>query len=98
MHLPEMINNTHGFLVDNSHLIRNGPVPGPSTPQKALLLGWERDTTAVARMIAVLALLSAPVGVVVGIVLHNAILGIAASSGLATILSCVEVLVIWQLR
>lgn len=98
MHLPEVMNHTHGFLFDNPHLVRNDPVPEPSKPQKALLLGWERDTTAVAHMIGVVALLSVLAGVIVGVLLHNASLGIAASSGLATILSCVEVLVIWQLR
>jgi hypothetical protein len=98
MHHPGMMDHTHGFLFDNPHLVRNDPAPGPSTTQKALLVGWERDTTGVALMIGLVALLSVLAGVVVGVLLHNASLGIAASSGLATILSCVDVLVIWQFQ
>ena len=98
MHLPDMVGHAVGFVLDNQHLVRNDPVFEPSTPQKALLLGWERDTKAVAYMIGVVTLLSVLAGVLVGVLVHNASLGIAASSGLAAVLSCVEVLVIWQFR
>jgi len=97
MHLPDMAHAV-GFALDNQHLVRNDPAFEPSTPQKALLLGWERDTKAVAHMIGVVTLLSVLVGVLVGVLVHDASLGIAASSGLAAVLSCVEVLVIWQFR
>ena len=98
MHLPDMVTHATGFVLDNKHLVRNDAAFGPSTPQKALLLGWERDTTVVAHMIGVVVLLSVLAGVLVGVLLHDASLGIAASSGLAAFLSCVEVLVIWQFR
>lgn len=98
MHLPEMVAHTVGFVFDNQHLVRNELASEPSAPQKALLLGWERDTTAVAHMIGVVTLLSVLAGVLVGVLVHDASLGIAASSGLAAVLSCVEVLVIWQFR
>jgi hypothetical protein len=97
MHLPEMMADTPGFVLDNQHLLRKDPVSGPLV-QQALLLGWERKSTALALMIGVVALLSVLAGVVVGVVVHSASLGIAACSGLAAVLSCVEVLVIWQLR
>lgn len=86
------------IVLEYQHLVRNNPAPGLSIPQKALLLGWERDTMAVAYMIGVVALLSVLAGVLVGVLFHNASLGIAASSALAATLSCVEVLVIWQSR
>lgn len=98
MHLSEMMAHNPGFRFDNQHLVRNEPVSRHSTPQEALLLGWERDTTAVAHLISVVALFSVLAGVVVGVLVHSASLGMAASSGLAVILSCVEVLVIWQFR
>lgn len=98
MHLPDLVAHAVGFVLDNQHLVRNDPAFELSTLQKALLLGWERDTTAVAYMIGVVALLSVLTGVLVGVLVHDASLGIAASSGLAAVLSCVEVLVIWQFR
>jgi hypothetical protein len=98
MHLPDMMAHTPGFLLDNRHLLRQGPGAGPLVPQKALLLGWERESKALALMIGIVAILSVLAGVVVGVVVRSASLGLAACSGLAAILSCVEVLVIWQLR
>jgi hypothetical protein len=98
MHLQDTAAGTGGFVIENQHLIRNDPTSGPLIPQNALLLGWERDRTAVARMIGVVTLLSVLAGILVGVLLHDASLGIAASSGLAAVLSCVEILVIWQLR
>ena len=98
VHLPDTVAHAVGFVRDNQHLVRNDPAFEPSIPQKALLLGWERDTTAMAHMIGVVALLSVLVGVLVGVLVHDASLGIAASSGLAALLFCVEVLVIWQFR
>jgi hypothetical protein len=98
MHLPDLVAHAVGFVLDNQHLVRNDLAFQSSTPQKALLLGWERDTTAVARMIGVVTLLSVLTGVLVGVLVHDASMGIAASSGLAAVLSCVEGLVIWQFR
>jgi len=98
IHLPDMMAHTPGFLLDNQYLLRQDPVAGPLVPQKALLLGWERESKALALMIGMVAILSVLAGVIVGVVVRSASLGIAACSGLAAVLSCVEVLVIWQLR
>jgi hypothetical protein len=98
IHLPDMVAHAVGFVLDNQHLLRNDPAFESSAPQKALLLGWERDTKAVAHMIGVVTLLSVLTGVLVGVLVHDASLGIAASSGLAAFLSCAEVLVVWQFR
>lgn len=49
-------------------------------------------------MIGIVALISVLVGVVVGVLVHDASLGIAASSGSAALVSCVAVLVMCQLR
>jgi hypothetical protein len=56
------------------------------------------DTTAVAHVIGVATLLSVLTGVLVGVLAHDASLGIAASNGLAAVLFCVEVFMIWQFR
>jgi hypothetical protein len=98
MNLPDMMAHTPGFLLDNQHLLRQDPAAVPLDPQKALLLGWERESKALALMIGIVAILSVLAGVVVGVVVRSASLGIAACSGLAAVLSCVEVLIIWQLR
>jgi len=49
-------------------------------------------------MIGFVTLLSVVAGVLIGFLTHDASLGIAASGGLAAVLSCVEVLLIWQFR
>jgi hypothetical protein len=49
-------------------------------------------------MIGFVMLLSVVAGVVTGVVAHNASLGIAASGGLAAVLSCAEVLIVWPFR
>lgn len=98
IHSPEVVAYTVSFVSKNQHLVRIDPTSEPSTQQKALLLGWERDMRALARMIGVVALLSVLAGVLVGVLVHDASLGIAASSGLAAVLSCLQVLAIWQFR
>ena len=49
-------------------------------------------------MIGLVTLLSVVAGVLTGFLAHDASLGIAASGGLAAVLSCVEVLLMWQFR
>jgi hypothetical protein len=49
-------------------------------------------------MIGFVMLLSVVAGVLTGFLAHDASLGIAASGGLAAVLSCVEALLIWQFR
>jgi hypothetical protein len=49
-------------------------------------------------MISLITLLSMVVGVLTGFLAHDASLGIAASGGLAAVLSCIEVLLMWQFR
>lgn len=93
-----MVAHAAGFVLENRHFVRIDPTSGSLTPQKALLLGWERDTTAMLRTIVVVLLFSVFVGVLVGVVVHDATLGIAVSTGVAALLSCAELLVIWQLR
>ncbi len=52
---------------------------------------------AILRTIVVVLLFSVLVGVLVGVIVHDATLGIAVSTGVAALLSCAELLVIWQL-
>jgi hypothetical protein len=61
-------------------------------------VGWEIDRAALVYMIGFVTLLSVVAGVLTGFLAHDASLGIAASGGLAAVLSCVEVLLISQFR
>ena len=56
------------------------------------------DRAALGYLIGFITLLSVMAGVLIGFLAHDASLGIAASGGLAAVLSCVEVLLIWQFR
>lgn len=69
-----------------------------SASQRALVVGWETDRAALVCMIGFVTLLSVLAGVLTGFLVHDASLGIAVSSGLAAVLSCVEVLLVWQFR
>lgn len=66
--------------------------------QRALMLDWEYDKGSFICMGVVVTLLSVIAGIIVGVLGHNASLGIAVSSGMAAVLSCLEGLVLWQFR
>ena len=53
-------------------------------------MGWEIDRAAIIYMVGFVILLSVVVGVLTGFFAQDASLGIAASSRLAAVLSCVE--------
>jgi hypothetical protein len=98
MENPQSMAHCHGFLSGSQHLGRIDPASAPSTSQKSLLLGWERSKAAVVYMIAIVVIISVLAGVVSGILAQDASLGFASSSCVAAVLSCVEVIIIWQLR
>jgi hypothetical protein len=92
-----MISDHHSFALEAQRVVRNSSLV-PMDSQRALLLDWEYDKGSVIVMGLVVTLLSVMAGVVVGVIGHNASLGIAVSSGIAAVLSCLEVLVVWQFR
>jgi hypothetical protein len=95
---PEVLAASTDFVSAHQRYIRRQDRSVTSTPQRALVVGWETDRAALVYMIGLVTLLSVVAGVLTGFLAHNASLGIAASGGLAAVLSCVEVLLMWQFR
>jgi hypothetical protein len=97
LHHRQMISEYDSFTLETQRFVRN-PSSLPVGSQRALMLDWEYDKGSVIFMGVVVTLLSVIAGVVVGVLNHDASLGIAVSSGMAAVLSCLEVLVLWQFR
>jgi hypothetical protein len=95
---PEVLAASTDFVSTNKQYTRRQDRSISSAPQRALLVGWETDRAALVYMIGFVTLLSVMAGVLTGFLAHDASLGIAASGGLAAVLSCVEVLLMWQFR
>ena len=93
---PEILAASTDFVSIHQKYTRRQDRSITSVPQRALVVGWETDRAAVVYMISFVMLLSVVAGVLTGFLAHDASLGIAASGGLAAVLSCVEVLLIWQ--
>jgi hypothetical protein len=95
---PEILAASTDFVTTHKQYARRQDRSITSAPQRALVVGWETDRAALVCMIGFVTLLSVVAGVLVGFLAHDASLGIAASGGLAAVLSCVEVLLVWQFR
>jgi hypothetical protein len=95
---PEVLAASTDFVSTHKQYTRRQDRNITSTTQRALVVGWETDTAALVYMIGFVTLLSVVAGVLTGFLAHDASLGIAVSGGLAAVLSCVEVLLIWQFR
>jgi hypothetical protein len=95
---PKVLAASADFVSTHKQYTRRQDWSIISAPQRALVVGWETDRTALVYMICFVTLLSVVAGVLTGFLAHDASLGIAASGGLAAVLSCVEVLLIWQFR
>ena len=67
-------------------------------PIGVLVVGWITRKEYLGYCIGAIILLSVVIGVLVGSVTQSASLGLTISSGLGTVLSCVEALVCWQFR
>jgi hypothetical protein len=93
---PELLAGCIDFLAMNSRFACNGVSPDPGATQHAILISWETSKIAVACMAGIVALLTVLLGVLVGVLAQDASLGIATSSGLAAVLACLEVVLIWQ--
>lgn len=93
----QLLAGSQNFAANNQRFVRQGRQQELGS-QWALMLMWESDKTATVRMVAAVTLLSVLVGVLVGVLGHDASLGIAVSSGIAAVLSCLEMLVVWHYR
>ena len=70
----------------------------PQAEAKALVIGWARTKSLLAWPIFLFSILSIAIGVLVGELAHNAALGVAVTGGVAAVLSCIEVLMVWQTK
>lgn len=95
---PEVLAASTDFVSTHKQYTRRQDRSIASASQRALVVGWETDRAALVCMICFITLLSVLAGVLTGFLAHDASLGIAVSGGLAAVLSCVEVLLIWQFR
>jgi len=94
---PHLLTESVDFALTNERFVRKAQSEQLGS-QWALMLIWKHGRSAIVAMVAVVTLLSVLAGVLVGVLNHDASLGIAVSSGLAAVLSCLEVLVVWQFR
>jgi hypothetical protein len=95
---PEVLAASTDFVSTHKQYTRRQDRSIASASQRALVVGWETDRAALVCMICFVTLLSVVAGVLTGFLAHDASLGIAVSGELAAVLSCVEVLLIWQFR
>lgn len=68
----------------------------PQAEAKALVIGWARTKSLLIWPIFLFSILSLAIGVLVGELAHDAALGVAVTAGVVGVLSCLEVLVVWQ--
>lgn len=94
---PETLAETGNF-VTNYQRFAVRPNTSPDAEPRALIVGWQTRAEFVAYFVMTIVLLSAGTGVSMGFLAHEASIGLAVSSGLATLLSCIEVLIFWLFR
>jgi hypothetical protein len=95
---PEVLTASTDFVSTHKQYTRRQDRSITSVRQRALVVGCETHRAALVYMIGFVTLLSVVAGVLTGFLAHDASLGIAVSGGLAAVLSCVEVLLVWQFR
>jgi hypothetical protein len=95
---PKMLDSSTDFVRNHGRFKR--AEAGPQTPQMqhALMIGWKPDTSALIYFVISVSFLSILAGILVGVLAHNAALGIAASAGCAALLSCIEGILLWHFR
>ena len=96
-HNPKLLKSATDFATANNRFGSSTQVD-PSAPCKAMVVRWTTTRTHLIWLILLLSVLSLAVGVLVGKLVHSAELGVAVTSGVAAILSCVEVLMVWQFK
>jgi hypothetical protein len=96
-HRPAILASSRDFVASNRRFALTSGT-NLNDPIRALLIGWTTRKEYIAYLIMVVILLSITAGVVVGVLVRNTSLGLAVCSGLATLLSCIEVLICWHFR
>jgi hypothetical protein len=96
-HRPTILASTRNFVSSN-HAFAARSGSNIDGPMRTLVVGWATRKEYIVYFIGVVILLSVAGGMLVGFLAHSASLGLTVSSGLGTVLSCVEVLVCWHFR
>jgi hypothetical protein len=86
------------FGFTNRLFAHSALISNPFSAPLALVIGWTTTKSFVIWLILLLCSISLAAGVVVGKLCHNAGLGLAVTSGVAAILSIVEIVMLLQLN
>ena len=101
-HRPTILASARDFVSSNRHFASRASSTNMmmdlDVPTRTLVVGWTTRREYIIYLSAVVILLSVAAGVLIGFLTHSGSLGVAVSSGLGTVLSCVEVLVCWHFR
>ena len=84
------------FVAANTWFAISTRVADPRLLPKAIVIIWKKTSNHLIWCFLLLSVLSLAIGVLVGKLAHSADLGVAVTSGVAAILSCVEVLMVMQ--
>jgi hypothetical protein len=95
---PSILKSATDFVVSNNRFTMLVATSNPQVEAKALLIGWARTKSLLVWPIIFFSILSVAIGLLVGELAHNAALGVAVTAGVAGVLSCMEVLMIWQAK
>lgn len=95
---PSILKSATDFVVSNNRFAMLVATSNPQVEAKAPLIGWARTKSLLVWPIIFFSILSVAIGLLVGELAHNAALGVAVTAGVAGVLSCMEVLMIWQAK
>jgi hypothetical protein len=97
-HIPVTLASRGDFVAANHRFSYSTLVDSPFAAPRALVIGWKTTKNYLIWLILVLCLLSLAAGIFVGMLCHNAGLGVAVTSGVAAVLSAFEVLMLLQVQ
>lgn len=97
-HDPSILASTHDVISSNNRLVISNPTSDPLAQTRGLVIGWVTTKSYLIWLILLFSVISLAIGVLVGVLIRDAELGVAVSGGAATILSCWEVFVVWHFK
>lgn len=92
---PEILANARDFPIVNNSMLARFEVETVDSVRECLLVTCELDKRILCRLLIAAAFLSLLIALFIGLLVHQADLGIAISNLFATVLSCVEVVLVW---
>ncbi|MCJ1244076.1 hypothetical protein MMC30_001273 [Trapelia coarctata] len=95
---PELIAHVQDFAVHCTNLLEGNQLQGVTEMKKALLVTWELDRGSVVVLLATAALLSAGVGLIVGLLSRRADIAIACAASCFTVIQIIETSIPWYFK